>query len=108
MTGPETHFKEVINISQKSSGTRCEAMVFHATTWLRENRFKTAAGEFNTFINTYPSSFWTPQATFDLAYCQAMLGNRQRATAIYHRVITKFPTTTWAAYSKERLKGLNQ
>ena len=101
-------FKEVIQISKKSSGTRCEAMIFHATAWLRKNRFKAAAEEFNTFIKNYPSSFWTPQATFDLAYCRAMLGNRKRAAAIYRRIIKQFPTTTWATYSKERLKKLHR
>jgi len=99
-----TNFQKVIQMSKKSSGTRCEAMIHHATTFVRENRFKAAAEDFSNFIKTYPSSFWTPQAHFDLAYCETMLGNRQRAAFLYHRIITEFPTTTWATYSKERLK----
>ena len=58
------------------------------------------------FIQAYPASFWTPQAYFDLAYSENNLGNKQSAIAIYKKIIRDFPTTSWAKYSRDRLKEL--
>jgi TolA-binding protein len=99
-------FIEVLAMTEgeQKSGPRCEAMIFYATTFVRENRFEEAAREFRRFIQEYPDSFWTPQAYFDLAYCETMLGNRHTAYYIYQDIIVKFPMTSWAQYSKDRLK----
>jgi len=97
-------YLEAIEMSQKSSGVRCEAMIFYATCFLRENRFEKAIEEFNRFIESYPRSFWTPQAFFDLAYCYSMTGNETTAQDLYRRIIRQFPTTSWAKYAHPKLK----
>jgi tetratricopeptide (TPR) repeat protein len=99
-------FAEVMRMSKKSSGPRCEAGVFYATCFLRENRFAEGAEELRKFIKAYPNSFWTPQAYFDLAYCEVSLGNVKSAVRIYQQIMRDFPLTSWAKYSKDRLKEL--
>jgi hypothetical protein len=98
------NFMKAMARSKNSSGVRCEAGVYYATCLLRENRFKEAMKEFKGFIETYPNSFWTPQACFDLAHCYGAVGDENSAQDIYHQIIRKFPTTTWAQYAKPRLK----
>jgi tetratricopeptide (TPR) repeat protein len=97
-------FWRVMERSNLSSGFHNEAEIFYATTFIRKNRFQEGAERMREFIRDYPDSFWTPQAYFDLAYCENNLGHRQAAADIYHKIIRDFPTTSWAAYSKERLK----
>lgn len=99
-------FADVVRMSKKSSGPRCEAGVFYATCFVRENRFAEGAEELREFIQDYPNSFWTPQAYFDLAYCQVSLGDLKSAVRIYQKIMHDFPLTTWAKYSKDRLKDL--
>jgi tetratricopeptide (TPR) repeat protein len=97
-------FKKAADISSPGSGVRCEARIFYATCLVRENHFKEASAEFRKFINEYPSSFWTPQAYFDLAYAEQNQNNYIEAALIYKKIIADFPTTTWAKYSAERLE----
>jgi len=97
-------FKRVMEMSGSSSGLRCEAEIFYATTYVRQNLFKEGAESLRQFIREYPDTFWTPQAYFDLAYSQNNLGNRQSAAEIYEKIIRDFPTTSWAEYSKARLR----
>ena len=97
-------FKKAFHLSKKSSGVRCEAGVFYATSFVREGRFKEGAWEFRRFIKEYPNSYWTPQAYYDLAYCEINLGNWESAFQIYKKIIRDFPTSTWAGYAKERLE----
>ncbi len=97
-------FMRARKMSKASSGVRCEAWLFYATSFLREGRFKEGAEELRGFIAEYPGSFWTPQAYFDLAHCETNLGNWRSAYRIYRRIITDFSTTAWAGYSEERLK----
>jgi outer membrane protein assembly factor BamD (BamD/ComL family) len=100
---------ELLKVYQRaklSSGPRCEAKIFYATCFVRENDFVTASRELNTFIKEYPNSFWTPQAYFDLAYCYRNLNNLPAAVKLYHLIIKEFPTTAWAKYSQERLNEL--
>jgi TolA-binding protein len=96
--------RKVINMSPKSSGLRYEAQIFYATSFVRENKFEEGAKELRQFINDYPNSFWTPQAYFDLAYCEINLGNWPSAFQVYQKIISDFPATSWAKYSKDRLK----
>ena len=95
---------EVIAHSKMSSGARCEAKIFYATAFLREQKYKEAKAAFEQFIRDYPNSYWTPQAYFDLADCEINLKNRPAANLIYHKILRDFPATTWAQYSKVRLK----
>jgi hypothetical protein len=92
--------------SKMMSGRRNEAAIFYATTFVRENNFTEGAKQLREFIKDYPNSFWTPQAYFDLAYCEANLGNKKTAADLYKRIIRDFPTTSWAKYSLDRLKKL--
>ena len=96
-------FQEAANLSKKSSGVRCEAHIFYATCFVRENELAKGSRELSTFVKLYPTSFWTPQAYFDLAYCESMLGRKEEAKRIYKMIIVDFSTTSWAKYSKERL-----
>jgi TolA-binding protein len=97
-------FKKAADMSSPGSGIRCEARIFYATCLVRENLFKEASIEFRKFIDEYPSSFWTPQAYFDLAYSEQNQNNYIEAANIYKKIIADFPTTSWAKYSKERLE----
>lgn len=97
-------FKKAAELSTPGSGVRCEARIFYATCLVRENLFKQASAEFRKFIEEYPSSFWTPQAYFDLAYSEQNQNNYIEAANIYKKIIADFPTTSWAKYSKERLE----
>ena len=99
------NYLEAMNLSKPSSGVRCESMVFYATCLLRENRFEEAIEKFRTFIEIYPNSFWTPQAYFDLAHCYGMVGKKTVAQKIYRKIIHEFSTTSWARYSKSKLKN---
>jgi TolA-binding protein len=101
-------FKQAEEISFPSSGVKCEARIFYATCLVRQNLFRQASVEFRKFIDDYPSSFWTPQAYFDLAYSERNLGNNIEAALIYKKIIIDFPTTAWAKYSVERLKELQE
>lgn len=96
--------QKVMDPAPKSSGFRCEAQIFYATCFVRENRFEEGAQELRKFIRSYPNMFWTPQAYFDLAYCETNLGNLKSALQIYQSIINNFPTTSWAKYSADRLK----
>jgi TolA-binding protein len=97
-------FQKAADLSSPGSGVRCEARIFYATCLVRQNQFKEASAEFRKFIEEYPSSFWTPQAYFDLAYSEQNQGNYAGAALIYKKIITDFPATTWARYSAERLE----
>ena len=97
---------KALNSSQQSSGFHCEAEIFYATCFLRQGDFATGKEKLEAFIAHYPGSFWTPQAYFDLAYCEKSLGNLKSAQALYKQIIAQFPTTSWAQYSQERLKEL--
>lgn len=99
-------FLKVRQISKLSSGYRCEASVFYATCFVRENNYKAGIEELGRFINEYPRSFWTPQAYFDLAYCYRNLGKVGQARGFYHKIISMFPITTWASYSRKCLQEL--
>lgn len=102
------YLKQVIARTKQSSGFRVEAEIFYATCYVRQNRLKQARGLFKKFVATYPNSFWTPQAYFDLAHCELNLKNRAAAERIYKKIIKDFPTRTWAKYSRDRLKELKQ
>ncbi|MDD4179896.1 MAG: 6-pyruvoyl-tetrahydropterin synthase-related protein, partial [Candidatus Margulisbacteria bacterium] len=104
MAGARSSFARVIKMAKPSSGPRCEAKLFYATTFVRENNFKEGAAQLAAFLKEYPTSFWSPQAYFDLAYCEVNLGNKAQAGQIYKKIINDFPTTSWAKYSQERLK----
>jgi outer membrane protein assembly factor BamD (BamD/ComL family) len=101
-------FKKAAQISSPGSGIRCEAMIFYATSLVRQNHFKEASAEFRKFIEEYPSSFWTPQAYFDLAYSEQNQNNYIEAALIYKKIIADFPTTSWAKYSAERLEEFRE
>jgi TolA-binding protein len=96
-------FTKAIDLSKASSGVRCEAQIFFATCFVRENDLAKGARQLEEFIRLYPTSFWTPQAYFDLAYCESMLSKREAAKQIYRMIIKDFSTTSWAKYSKEKL-----
>jgi hypothetical protein len=100
--------QKVMVMSKRDSGPRNEAAIFYATTFVREGRFAEAAKELRQFISDYPNSFWTPQAVFDLAYSETNLGNVAGAIKIYQSIIDDFSTTTWAKYSKDRLKEIEK
>jgi hypothetical protein len=97
-------FYKAMQISKLSSQVRCEAGIYYASCFVRENRFEEGAKELRAFINNYPNSYWTPQAYFDLAHCEINLGNWRSASRIYRKIIKGFSATTWAKYSKERLR----
>ncbi len=99
-------FKKAADISSPGSGIRCEARIFYATCLVRQNQFREASAEFRKFMEEYPSSFWTPQAYFDLAYSERNQDNYAGAALIYKKIIADFPATTWAKYSAERLEEL--
>jgi TolA-binding protein len=99
-------FARVRQISKASSGPRCEAYLFYATCFVRENKFPEAIRELEAFVREYPNSFWTPQAYFDLAYSYRSTGNNAPAQKYYDLIIDRFPTTTWAGYSRDRLKEM--
>ena len=98
------YYTRVINMTAKSSGVRYEAEIFYATCSVRQNKFEESARLFRTYISDYPNGFWTPQAYFDLAYCERNLGNLKESYRLYTSIREKFPTTSWAKYSKDRLK----
>ncbi|OGB88912.1 hypothetical protein A2625_00345 [candidate division WOR-1 bacterium RIFCSPHIGHO2_01_FULL_53_15] len=85
---------------------RNEAAFNQAEALVKANKFNEGAVQLRAFIQAYPASFWTPQAYFDLAYSENNLGNKQSAIAIYKKIIRDFPTTSWAKYSRDRLKEL--
>lgn len=101
-------FKKVVEQSEASSGIRCEAQIFYATCFVREGKLEDGKKQLEKFIQEYPTSFWTPQAYFDLAYCAAGLGNKKRARQIYQKIINDYATTTWAGYSKQKIMELDR
>ena len=101
-------FRRVVEMEPKHSGPRNEAALFYATCFVREGKFKQAADELRKFIADYPSSFWTPQAYFDLADCETNLGHKAAAVKLYREIIGSFSTTSWAKYSKDKLKEIKQ
>jgi TolA-binding protein len=101
-------YRRVIAMTQKHSGQRNEAALFYATCFVRESNYQQGADELRKFLADYPSSYWSPQAYFDLADCETRLGHKPAAVALYQKIISSFSTTSWAAYSKEKLKELNK
>jgi hypothetical protein len=99
---------KVLETAKMSSGQCCEAGMFYALTFVRENNFVEGKQELNRFIQDYPVAFWSPQAYFDLAYCESMLGNAAVASQIYRQIMTRFPLTTWARYSESRLNEIKR
>jgi hypothetical protein len=97
-------YRRVMDMNRMKSGPRNEAAIFYATAFVRENDFTRGAEELRRFIADYPNSLWTPQAYFDLAHCEASLGHKEAALKIYKKIISDFPTTSWAKYSKDRIK----
>lgn len=99
-------FRRVVAMEPKHSGPRNEAALFYATCFVRQGKFKQGADELRKFIADYPSSFWTPQAYFDLADCETNLGHQPVAVKLYREIIGSFSATSWAKYSREKLKEL--
>lgn len=99
----EKYLREAMMGSEKSSGFRVEAELFYATCFVRQNKFTEAIPMLKRFVADYPNSYWTPQAYFDIAYCQTNLGQWRSAGEIYRKIISDFPLTSWARYSQERL-----
>jgi len=100
----QTLFARVIRATPGHSGLRNEASLFHAVCSIRLNRPAPAAAELRQFLAEYPSSFWSPEANFNLAECENDLGHKEAAARIYRRIIAVFPTTSWAEYSQDKLK----
>jgi TolA-binding protein len=101
-------YRRVVELTPKHSGQRNEASLFYATCFVRENNFKQGADEFRKFLAAYPTSYWSPQAYFDLADCEIRLGHKPAAVKLYQEIIRSFSTTSWAAYSRDKLKELNK
>jgi len=100
----ETLFRRVVQMSPGHSGLRNEAGLFYATCFVREKNYRQGEAEFRKFLAEYPTSFWSPEASFNLAECESALGRPAEAARLYRQIIAAFPTTSWAEYSQDRLK----
>jgi hypothetical protein len=100
-------FTELAQSPKLSDGLRDEGMVFAATSLVRENYFSEGAKQLRNYIAQYPASFWTPQATYDLAKCERSLGNTAEAKSLFIMVISDYPNTLWSKWAVGDLKGLN-
>ncbi|OGC43356.1 hypothetical protein A2548_07875 [candidate division WOR-1 bacterium RIFOXYD2_FULL_41_8] len=98
-------FGRVVKL-QENLGAANEAGLFYALSLNAQGRYTEALKAFDQFIAEYPSSYWTPQAYFELAWTYQALGQQDKAIKAYQDVVRNFPQTVWKDYALKRLKKL--
>ncbi len=77
-----------------------------AEDFYQKGKFGEAAGQYEKYIAENPQGSLVTVASYYLAKCYASLGKTDAAKAGFQKIITAYPKTTWADFSKEQLESL--
>lgn len=98
----------VLFVSCASGSTKTSFGPYSAAeTFYKKGNYPKAIEKYQEYLVGNPQGTLAAIAEYYVAKSYAVSGNTAKARESFERVVTQFPDTSWAAFSKEQLESLD-
>jgi hypothetical protein len=83
-----------------------QAAYHYAMCYYREKEWEQTIHWLNWLMQTYPETTRAAEVFYHIGLCRLNQGNLEQARVSFHKTVNRFPNSTWAGFSKERLQEI--